>query len=231
MFCLPAGDQTIVGTTDTPTSANPEQVRADRDDVEYLLAAVNAFFPAAALGPRDVIAAWAGIRPLVSSGNRGDPSAASREHEITTGPTGVIAIAGGKLTTYRLIAEQVVDLVVRQRGGRAGPCITSLRALPSRASGPVFGQLHEPIVPGQRWTFSDATSAVEHEMACSLADILMRRTRVAFSSRDHGIPAAARVAAAVARHAGWDAAECARQVEAYRAECARLFTVDDAAPQ
>ena len=227
MFCLPGGEQTIVGTTDTQTNARPDEIRASRDDVQYLLDSVNGFFPGAKLGPRDVIAAWAGVRPLVSGGNTGDPASASREHEVTTGPQGVIAISGGKLTTYRSIAEQVVDLVVRRLGRHAAGCTTSRRQLPSPDRNPVFGQLFEPIVPGQRWTLSDATRAVEHEMACTLTDILVRRTKIAFTSRDHGIPAAPRVAAIVARHAGWDAAECARQVDAYREECARLFTVDD----
>ena len=226
MFCLPAGEQTIIGTTDTPTSAIPDQVRATRDDVDYLLASVNAFFPDARLGPRDVIAAWAGIRPLVSSGNSANPAAASREHKITTGTTGVIAISGGKLTTYRLIAQQVVDRAARQIGRGGLRCVTAERTLPAPARPPVFGLLFEPILDGHPWTLSDATRAVETEMACTLTDILVRRTKVAFSSRDHGIPAAARVAAAVARHAGWDAAECDRQVEAYRAETARLFTID-----
>ncbi len=226
MFCLPSGDHTIVGTTDTDTTATPDEVRATRADVDYLLASVNAFFPAAALGPRDVIAAWAGIRPLVSSGHAGNPASASREHRITAGTTGVIAISGGKLTTYRLIAEQVVDRVARTLGKGGLPCTTASRDLPAPARAPVFGSLFEPILDGQSWTLSDATRAVEHELACTLADILVRRTKVAFASRDHGIPAAPRVAAAVARHAGWDAAECERQVEAYRAEAARLFTVD-----
>jgi glycerol-3-phosphate dehydrogenase len=226
MFTLPAGAQTIVGTTDTPTSASPDAVRATRDDVDYLLRSVNAFFPAARLGPRDVIAAWAGIRPLVSGGNRGDPASASREHAITVGRLGVIAISGGKLTTYRLIAEQVTDLVVRRLRLGARPSVTARRPLPAPPRRPVFGALFEPILEGQPWNLGDAVQAVEHELACTLADILVRRTKVAFASRDHGIPAAARVAAAVARHAGWDDAECARQVEAYRAETARLFTVD-----
>jgi glycerol-3-phosphate dehydrogenase len=227
MFCLPAGEQTIVGTTDTPQSVHPDQVRASRDDVEYLLSSVNGFFPGAQLGARDVICAWAGIRPLVSSGNSGDPSSASREHEITTGPAGVIAIAGGKLTTYRLIAEQVVDRALKHIRKPAAPCATAERKLPGVARTPVFGQLFEPILPGQSWNYGDATNAAQNEMACTLADILVRRTKVAFASRDHGIPAAPRVAAAVARHLGWDEAECARQVDAYRAEAARLFTVDD----
>ena len=226
MFCLPAGEQTIVGTTDTATTSSPDQVRATRDDVAYLLASVNAFFPAAQLGPRDVIAAWAGIRPLVAKSTVGDPASASREHKITTGPTGVIAISGGKLTTYRLIAEQVVDRAARQIGRGGLTCVTASRTLQGPTRAPVFGSLFVPILDGHSWTLSDATRAVEHEMACTLADILIRRTKVAFASRDHGIPSAARVAAAVARHAGWDAAECDRQIEAYRAEAARLFTVD-----
>lgn len=227
MFCLPAGDLTIIGTTDTHTNAVPAEVRATRDDVAYLLEAVNRYFPAAQLGPRDVISAWAGIRPLVSSGNQGDPASASREHAITTGPRGVIAITGGKLTTYREIAEQAVNLVARKLGRTVGPCSTASTPITGVERAPVFGQLFEPILEGRSWTLGHATRAVEQELACTLADILVRRTKVAFASRDHGIPAAARVAAAVARHAGWDAAECARQVEAYRAEVARLFTIDD----
>ena len=226
MFTLPAGPHTIVGTTDTPTDALPDQVRANRDDVDYLLRSANAFFPAAQLGPRDIVAAWAGIRPLVSGGNKGDPASASREHAITSGKRGVIAISGGKLTTYRLIAEQVVDRVIRQLRLRGRRCTTAEFGLPAPGRTPVFGSLFEPILEGQSYHLGDAVRAVQHEMACTLTDILVRRTKVAFSSRDHGIPAAARVAAAVARHAGWDAAECARQVEAYRAETARLFTVD-----
>lgn len=227
MFCLPGVSQTIIGTTDTNTDALPDTVRANRDDVRYLLESANRFFPAAQLGPRDVIAAWAGIRPLVSGGNKGDPAAASREHSITLGSRGVIAISGGKLTTYREIAEQAVDLAVRQLKRSASACVTATTLLRGSERTPVFGQLFEPIVEGQPWTLSDATRAVEQELACTLTDILVRRTKVAFSARDHGIPAAPRVAAVVARHMGWDTAECARQVEAYRAEVSRLFTVDD----
>lgn len=226
MFCLPSGEQTIVGTTDTPTGARPDDVRATRDDVEYLLRSANAFFPAAQLGPRDIIAAWAGIRPLVSGGNKGDPASASREHAITTGTLGIIAISGGKLTTYRLIAEQVVDRVARRLRIAERRCTTADRPLGAPERAPVFGALFEPILDGQPWNLGDAVRAVEHELACTLADILVRRTKVAFASRDHGIPAAPRVAAAVARHAGWDDAEVARQVEAYRHETARLFTID-----
>ena len=120
-----------------------------------------------------------------------------------------------------------MNLAVRQLRKPVGACVTATTTLRGAQRTPVFGQLFEPIVEGQQWTLSDATRAVEQELACTLTDILVRRTKVAFSARDHGIPAAPRVAAVIARHMQWDAAERARQVEAYRADVARLFTVDD----
>jgi glycerol-3-phosphate dehydrogenase len=118
MFVLPADSQTIIGTTDTYTSSSPDDVRATNDDVRYLLASANAFFPAARLTPDDVVSAWAGIRPLLPAA--GDtPGNASREHAIATSPNGLISVTGGKLTTYRVMAADVVHVVL-QRLGRAG---------------------------------------------------------------------------------------------------------------
>jgi glycerol-3-phosphate dehydrogenase len=232
MFVLPAGTQTIIGTTDTPTTEPPDEVRASRADVAYLLESVNRFFPGARLEPRDVLAAWAGIRPLIATKGSSlvaNPAAASREHAITTGPRGVITITGGKLTTYRAIAEEVVDLVARRLGAgrRIGRCVTHWRFLPTPVRPPVFGLLHEPIIAGHHWTLGHAVHAVERELACTLADILIRRTKVAFAARDHGVGEARRVAAAVARHAGWSDDECGRQVERYRAEVSRIFAIDE----
>jgi glycerol-3-phosphate dehydrogenase len=116
MFALPSAATTILGTTDTPTDERPETVRASREDVEYLLAAANSFFPSARLTPSDVVAAWAGIRPLVASGFTSNPSSASREHRIDRSASGLISVSGGKLTTYRSMAAEVVDVVQRSLG-------------------------------------------------------------------------------------------------------------------
>jgi len=116
MFALPSTATTIVGTTDTPTDERPESVRASREDIEYLLGAANYFFPAARLTTADVVAAWAGIRPLVASGFTRDPASASREHRIDRSPSGLISVSGGKLTTYRSMAAEVVDVVERSLG-------------------------------------------------------------------------------------------------------------------
>jgi glycerol-3-phosphate dehydrogenase len=112
MFVLPGETQTIIGTTDTFTSARPDAIRASEADVAYLLEAANHFFPRARLQRDDVVSAWAGIRPLAAS-NRADPGSASREHTIHVTPAGVVTITGGKLTTFRIMAAQTVDRALR----------------------------------------------------------------------------------------------------------------------
>lgn len=119
LFALPAGDQAIVGTTEIPTTSGDREPRASREEVQYLLAAANAYFPEAAVTETNVIAAWAGIRPLAATLAGEDVGAASREHTIARGPHGVIHVTGGKLTTYRAMAEQVVDFIAREGGERS----------------------------------------------------------------------------------------------------------------
>jgi len=116
-FILPSPVHTIIGTTETPTESGPASVRANSRDVAYLCAAANHFFPAANLTRRDVIAAWAGIRPLVAHAGT-SANDASREHHIATAPSGVISVTGGKLTTYRAMAAEIVDVVERALGRR-----------------------------------------------------------------------------------------------------------------
>lgn len=125
MFVLPAGQHTIIGTTDTEYAGPPESVRACSDDVTYLLRSANAFFPSAHLTRADVVSAWAGIRPLAESGadesDATDAGSISREHRIAWTVPGLLTITGGKLTTYRVMAKQVVDAVVKVRGGAPRP--------------------------------------------------------------------------------------------------------------
>lgn len=111
MFVLPWGDWSYVGTTDTDSTADPEQVSVDEGDITYLLRSVNALFPGARLNPGDVIASWAALRPLIAADPAASTSAVSREHRIVRGPEGVFSIAGGKLTTWRRMAAQLIDKV------------------------------------------------------------------------------------------------------------------------
>ncbi len=127
MFAVPFGDYTYVGTTDTDYTASPDEARADAADVDYLLGSVSATFQAAHLSPSDVISTWTGVRPLVSE--EGAPSDLPRDYEIQIEPPGLVSIAGGKLTTYRAMAEELLDRVLAQEGRRFGwsaaPCRTA----------------------------------------------------------------------------------------------------------
>jgi len=117
LFALPWGDETYIGTTDTDFDGDPKDVEATRDDVEYLIEATNAYFPGTPICKDDVRATWAGLRPLVApppkEGGSVSESAVSREHQIIVGQDGLISIAGGKLTTYRRMSAEAVDMAVR----------------------------------------------------------------------------------------------------------------------
>jgi glycerol-3-phosphate dehydrogenase len=112
IFCLPWIERTVIGTTDTDERGDPSEVAATLADVEYLCENANQFFPDSRLTPDDVIATWAGLRPLIASPT-GRESDVSREHQVFVRPEGVVIIAGGKLTTYRRMAKEAVDAAVR----------------------------------------------------------------------------------------------------------------------
>ncbi|MDB4883399.1 MAG: glycerol-3-phosphate dehydrogenase [Gemmatimonadetes bacterium] len=130
MFVLPAGQHAIIGTTDSYDATTPAEVRATTSDIRYLLDAANHYFPDAKLTVADVVSAWAGIRPLAAAGaTGGDPGSASREHSIVQSAPGLVRVTGGKLTTYRAMAEEVVDVVERALGRAPTPAVTARLAL------------------------------------------------------------------------------------------------------
>lgn len=111
MFVIPWQGAVLIGTTDTDYDGPLDNPRADRADLDYILEVVNAAFPGTDLTDDDVISIQAGLRPLIDSGEENTASV-SREDRIFEIPDGTIAIAGGKLTTYRRMGRKVVDLVV-----------------------------------------------------------------------------------------------------------------------
>jgi glycerol-3-phosphate dehydrogenase len=124
LFILPWGDLSYIGTTDTDTTDLPDRMSISDEDKVYLLRSANARFPNARLGLDDVRATWAGLRPLLSDRQGRDESSRTREHAIVQGSGGMLTIVGGKLTTYRVMAKQVVDRAIRElrfRDGRPRP--------------------------------------------------------------------------------------------------------------
>jgi len=120
MFVLPWGDLSYIGTTDTDSADPPEDLRVTGADMVYLLRSVNARFPSARLGVEDVRASWAGLRPLLLDRQGQLTSTRSREHDIVHGSGGMLTIVGGKLTTYRSMSAEVVDVAMRELRHRDG---------------------------------------------------------------------------------------------------------------
>jgi glycerol-3-phosphate dehydrogenase len=115
LFALPWGERTYLGTTDTDYEGSPGEETATLEDVDYLIAASNHHFPNNHIQRDDVISTWAGLRPLIAPEpevGEISESQVSREHQILIGEDGLITIAGGKLTTYRKMAKECVDVAV-----------------------------------------------------------------------------------------------------------------------
>jgi glycerol-3-phosphate dehydrogenase len=260
MFVLPAGAFSIIGTTDTEYDGKPDKVRATTTDVTYLLRSANAFFPGAHLLASDVVSAWAGVRPLVASGDR-NPDAVSREHAIVWTVPGLLSVTGGKLTTYRAMAAEVIDTIARRLRAGHRRAATGKTALPggdiasledelalARATvgapdiaehlvhaygtrwkalwqmASVDRALAERIVPELPYIAAELVWGVTHEMACTLGDLLIRRTHVAFETRDHGAGVAGAAAEQLKGLVGWNVAD---ELQAYRREIEALFGIVD----
>ncbi len=108
VFAIPRNEMVILGTTDTDFSGDPSGVVAEVDDVKYLLSVANFYFPMAQLTARDILSSYAGVRPLLRDDAESEGKT-SREHRIWSTDLGLTFVAGGKYTTYRLIAEQAVE--------------------------------------------------------------------------------------------------------------------------
>ncbi|MDZ4853067.1 MAG: glycerol-3-phosphate dehydrogenase/oxidase [Pirellulaceae bacterium] len=170
LFVIPWGDRVIIGTTDTDYAGPPEAVDVDSADIQYVLRTVNEFFPSVAIQEKDIVSVWAGLRPLIANPD-GSPSDISRAHQIRCPEPFWWDIAGGKLTTYRLMAEQAVDQIVTQLGVTAQKCRTAIEPLLSlKQINDYSGIKPAPL----------CRDAVEHfvnsEWAMHLDDILVRRS-------------------------------------------------------
>ncbi len=185
LFILPWHDTWIIGTTDTGFYGDPSEVHAEEAEVDYLIGAANAVVRAA-LTRQDVVATFAGIRPLASA--TGDTARASREHVVRRVRPGVFTLTGGKFTTYRVMAKDGIDAVCRHLGRDR---------LPSRTEDiPVVGAPGSGFTAAPGSTASPATasaSAVTDGRDASLAAHLVRRYDAEgplLAAQDWGVDAA-----------------------------------------
>jgi glycerol-3-phosphate dehydrogenase len=257
IFALPWLGRSLIGTTDNDYEGGLDHIPADDGDVEYLLAACNDFF-GLSLTSADLTGAYAGVRPLIATGDSKKSVDISRRAELFETRSGLVTITGGKLTTWRRMAKLAVDRVV-EREGRDAPCRTheiplgepadelaapagvdegSIELLAARygyAAHDVLALVEERPELGRRIVSDlpdllvEAPFAARNEQAQTVADVLLRRTRLgilaapALTGADSE-PARA-VAEALGAELGWDAARIDRELDAWR-EVARAERVD-----
>jgi glycerol-3-phosphate dehydrogenase len=246
LFVVPWGDVSYVGTTDTDYEGPLDDPQCTAADIEYVLRALNHAITTR-VTPGDVLGTWAGLRPLVKTAHSGRTADLSRRHRITTSPGRVITVTGGKLTTYRRMAADAVDVAVGllDRTGRSRTKQLRLVGAEGYAeppdgadaaahlSGRYGGEaaaveslldadlgLAGPLVAGLPYLRAEAVFAVRHEMARTVDDVLSRRTRARLLARAASLAAAPGVADLVGPELGWDDTERRRQVDAYRASVA-----------
>jgi glycerol-3-phosphate dehydrogenase len=123
IFCIPRENTTYIGTTDTFYKGDIDHVYTQKDEAQYLIDAVNNIFENLQLTVNEIESSWAGLRPLIYQEGKSS-SELSREDEVFISKNGMISIAGGKLTGYRLMAKKIADLVERKFNNKASKCIT-----------------------------------------------------------------------------------------------------------
>jgi glycerol-3-phosphate dehydrogenase len=236
VFAVPRGSTTYIGTTDTFHSAAEAWPPVTPADVDYLFDAMATRLAGPRLSAQDVVSVWSGVRPLVAQEGKG-ASDISRRDEVWVGPSGVVSIAGGKLTAYRQMAERVVDQIEDRLGRKASPCRTALAPLPGggadpaaverdlRAAGAEAGEARrlaglygsEAIAVGLGGPAAEAAHAVVCEGALRLEDWWVRRSAQAFFGERGGVDALAPAAAAMAPLLGWSPARTAAEIAACKA--------------
>lgn len=261
LFLLPWSEHWLVGTTDTDDAGPLESPGVTLADVEYLLGQANRWL-SRQLVLDDVVGVYAGLRPLLAAGDA-ETTTLSREHAVLHPVAGFVAVAGGKYTTYRVMAADAVDEAVRQlpvgelpcrtdeiplvgavgyraqwaarvrRARRAGLDVAAVERLLRRHGDRTEDvldlvsadpSLALPLHPDGRVIRAEAIVAARDEDARNLADVLVRRTRLAVQTRDRGQAAARLTAELVAPVLGWGS-------ERIEAEVAALPLAQPAVPR
>jgi glycerol-3-phosphate dehydrogenase len=237
LFAIPWHEHTLLGTTDTPIGHVSLEPRATAEEISFILETAGEYL-AKKPGRGDVRSVFAGIRPLVKSGDAGATAILSREHTLQVARSGLLTIAGGKWTTYRKMAEDCVDHAATLGKLEERGCVTrNLRIhggeQPGIDTGPLWfygtaaqgirqlmadePELAAPLAEGFPTCGAQVAWAVRREMARTVEDVLARRTRVLFLDARAAVAMAPVVARIMARELHRDSAWQESQVAQFRA--------------
>ena len=237
VFLYPWEGATLIGTTDLDHQQDPDaEASITAAEVVYLLQAVNDQFPAAALVPADISACFAGVRPVVDDGH-GAASKAARDH-VVLNESGLVTLAGGKLTTFRLMAQDALALAAPAAGKpfarRADAIFSATSELNPRWSMAVrhrlaarYGYLASElcagtsdaqlqVIAGSKTLWLELAVAARHEAVVHLDDLLLRRTRLGLLLPRGGLDHLAQIHELCQPHLAWSAARWEQELLHYR---------------
>ncbi len=243
LFAVPWHDCVVVGTTDTPLPEKSMEPRALASEVEFVMEHAAKYLTKDPR-PEDVLSIFAGLRPLVKSGDDTNTAAISRDHTILVSNSGLITVTGGKWTTYRKMAEDVIDQAEMVSGVDQRRCETETLQIRGWTHTPIpepnlrpYGSdaaairaLGDPVRlhPDLTVTAAEVRWHVREEMARTVEDVLSRRSRCLLLNARASIEAAPAVAAIMAEELGKDQAWIDHQLETYGA-LARGYVFGDPA--
>jgi len=247
LFVVPWGARTYLGTTDSVYEGDPGNSSVTMADADELFALIGRVLPSQHLRADRIVSAWSGVRPLVraASAGRGRSTVElSRSHRILTTESGVLAIVGGKLTTYRAMAEDAVDKVVAAIGHRGPRCSThrhplvpgepinqlELRHPHLAALAPRHGpfarelaariardpELGRQLVPDLPYLWVEVDHAIACEGCVHLEDLLRRRLPLALTEAELGVQVARQVAERLVDAWGGTSRDVDLELERYR---------------
>ncbi len=237
VFIYPWQGRTVIGTTDLDHHDDlDEEAHISRQEFDYLLRAANRQFPAVALVDGDVIATFSGVRPIVSSGRGLHPSQEKRDHSVFS-EHGMITVTGGKLTTFRQIALDVLraaaprlGIVVHDRGEAV------FAPAPQDRLGARFGRtaqrIHElpvpqeqALLPGLDYSLAEMRWSLRHEQVVHLDDLLLRRTRIGLLCRQGGEEFLPLIAPLCRDELGWSEERWQAEVKRYQQIWQRFYSL------
>ncbi len=234
IFAIPWQGHVLVGTTDTPLASTPLEPTPRRDEIDFLLKTVSEYLERRPTWG-DIRSMFAGIRPLVRSGDAKSTAKLARDHEIRVSDAGLVSILGGKWTIYRKMAEDCVDYAAQVGGLPAAPCLTARIPISNadvRAPDRMVRMYGSTASDVQRFLESqsgfserldgrfpyvagEVVWAARHEMARTIEDVFARRLRMLFIDAEAAMAAAPLVARILAQELGREAAWQQRQLEEF----------------
>jgi len=237
LFAVPWHDKILVGTTDTPVEEPSIEPVALEEEVDFILEHATHYLTGDPTRD-DIKSVFAGLRPLVSTGEGKDTASISRDHTLLVSLSGLVTIAGGKWTTYRKMAEDTIDKAAAVAGLNEQDCVTEDLRIhgwlknvdrddPLHYYGSDKGAIEEIIEEnpdlGEKlherlpYIKAEVVWAVRNEMAITVEDVLSRRTRALLLDAKASIEMAPQVAQLMAEEAGHDEAWQKEQIKEYKA--------------